>query len=295
MARTLTPVIDCLKTPDLLGGWEALGPVQASATAQAILSDLEASWTLEAADLEGAGWHLDADACTITLDTAGLSQAALARSPYFQNAILMDMFAALRAAWQAERVVAARALHQPVLWPFLGRLFAADTAVMAVRMAAELREEGNDALWRHVLGGEYGDMANAYLCLQERALFTPDDRAALSAIFFEWFAKEPRVNAADAETLADMDDHALVAEGRDTVTFGAIRCLTIDPVSCGSYLGAEAAEIAGNHAWRTITDPLNAAHFQHILSDMDGLRVGGIRLQDKKLAARLFPDEAVQA
>lgn len=272
-------VIDCSKSPDLLAGWPAASLVRASRTARVLLADLE-GWTMDAADLAGRAYTIDLDAQHIEIDTGGLSSAAIARSRHVQHILTLRTFAALRAAWQAARAEDAKAMHRPDLWPLLGRVLKADEAVMTARMAHELRAIGDDAVWRHALGDDNGDVAGEY----------SKGRGAMA--FLQWFEKASRVKACDFETLADMDTelNALSMQGSGQISEGAIKCLTIDPVSGGSYLGKIANEIAGNPSWRSITDPYAEAHFVQIMNEIGATRVGSLTIRDAKLASRLFPE-----
>lgn len=297
MSRLSRPVIDCAAAPDLLAGWPFARMVGASETAMAILEDLGADWSLEGADLDGKGYAVDLEEGIIFIDTNGLSKGAIARSDYFMNMMALRTFAGLRAAWQAEREESAKGMHRPDVWLLLGRIVEADVSVMALRMAFEAGAEGHEAVWRHAMGDENGDMAIAYAHTLERFALTGNDAPATALAFETWFAKSARVSRIDAETLADMDERleTLKAEGRGSVSEGAVRCLAIDPLSGTCYLGRLAAEIAGNPAWRGIADPLVEAHFLQVMDDIGTVRMGAVACRDKKLAARLFPDALVKA
>ncbi len=295
MARTSPhfsrPLIDCDAQHDLLASWPVADSVRASDTAHCLLEDLGGFWTLQGADLDGRGWSVDADMGVITVDNGGLTPQAIARSRHFQNILTLRTMAALRAAWQAERADDALSLHRVDLWPLISRIMAADLAVMTLRMAYELREEGFDGQWRHALGDECGDMAADYARTITRTPKNQGDAVALGSAFLQWFEKDARVRACDFETLAAMDADLcdLTMDGRGMLGEGAIRCLTIDPVTNISYLGAIAAEIAGNPTWRGIADPVAEAHFAQVMEEIGTTRVGHVAMRDAKLAARLFP------
>ncbi|MBU6235334.1 MAG: hypothetical protein KGQ41_05780 [Alphaproteobacteria bacterium] len=297
MSRIMRPVIDCTESPDLLAGWPVEAQVKKSATAQAILADLDADWMIEEADLDGKPYEIDADNRLILLDTRGLTKAAIARSDYFRNMLAMQTFAGLRAAWQAERAFEARNMHRPDLWLFIGRLAEADIATLSARMAFEAKLEGDETIWRHAMGDENGDIALMYLHELERRPFIENDTAALALAFAEWFRKPNRVTATDSETLSMMDDMIdnLTMNGRGRMGEGAIRCLTIDPLTGSSYLGVSVAEFAGDPVWRGIADPVVEAHFLQVMDDIGTIRMGAIGIRDKKLAARLFPEALVKA
>jgi len=284
---TLPPrLIDCNEHPDLLAGWPVRDIVLASETAENLLFDLDSGWLLQGADLDGKGYGIDAEDMVITVDTGGLAHAAIQRSAYFQNIMTLRTMAALRAAWQAEREDDAFAMHRIDVWPLLNRVLSADIAAMTVRMAYELRDEEIETVWRHALGDETGDMAMAFA-----------RNGDMSACFLQWFEKDTRVSACDFETLNQMDADlaALTTNGRGQIGEGAIKCLTIDPISGASYLGPVAAEITGNPAWRSIENPVAEAHFIQIMDEIGSTRVGNVQMRDLKLAQRLFPDMLVRA
>lgn len=272
-------IIDCSKTPDLLAGWPVASIVRSSRTARVLVADL-AGWALEGADLGGKSYAIDLDTQLIQIDTGGLSSAAIARSAHVQHILTLRTFAALRAAWQAGRAEDALDMYRPDLWPLLSRVLKADEVTMTMRMAHELRAIGDDAVWRHALGDEDGDVAGEYA------------KGRGSMAFLQWFEKAGRVKACDFETLSGMDaDLAhLTMQGSGQVTEGAIRCLTLDPVSGGSYLGKLAANVAGDPSWRNIADPYAEAHFVQIMNEIGTTRVGGLTIRDAKLASRLFPE-----
>lgn len=277
--KNRTRIIDCSKAPDLLAGWPVASAVRSSRTARVLVADLE-GWALETADLGGKPYIIDLDNQLIQIDTNGLKGAAIARSRHVQHMLTLRTFAALRAAWQAGRAEDARDMHRPDLWPLLGRILKADTTIMAMRMAHEARAIGDDALWHHAMGDDDGDLACEY------------DKGRGANAFLHWFEKPARVKACDFETLAEMDAHlsSLSMQGSGHISEGAIKCLTIDPVSGGCYLGKIAADIAGNPSWRNITDPIVEAHFLQIMNEMGATRVAGLTIRDAKLASRLFPE-----
>lgn len=292
MAPLPPRIIDCTQSPDLLAGLPVAAQIRQSETAAALIADLEDGWIMGCADLDGAGYLVDGENRVITLDTGGLVPAAIMRSVHFQNTLTLRAFGALRAAWQAERLADARNMHRPDLWPLLGRIIRADGAVMTVRMAFEAHAEGDTSVWRHLMGDDCGDMAACYARTLERRPFADMEEAALAHAFTQWFERDSRVSRCDLETLSDMDAWlpSMTMEGRGQIGEGAIRCLTIDPVSGSSFLGPLAGEIAGNPAWRSIDDPIAQAHFLQVMDEVGATRIGNIAIRDKKLAARLFPE-----
>jgi hypothetical protein len=296
MAISLPHIIDCTNPNDLLANWPVATLVQASDTAICLAVDLD-GWLLQGADLEDRPYEIDTDNRIITVNNDGLADVAIGRSRYFQNTLTLRSFAALRAAWQSERVDDALDMHRIDIWPLLTRIAEADIAAMTVRMVHETRHDFDDSLWHHALGEKDGDIALSYARVLPAAPKVLGDMPALATSFLQWFERAGRVRKCDFETLAEMDAaiSTLNFEGSGTLSEGAIKCLTIDPIGGQSYLGPRAAEIAGNPAWRSITDDVAQAHFAQIIGDIGAVRVAGLAIRDKKLAARLFPDQLVQA
>jgi hypothetical protein len=295
MAYSLPRIFDCNQSDDLLAKWPVVGCVHASETAVSLAFDLD-GWTLNGADLDKEVYDIDAATRTITVNNDGLANAAIARSRYFQNTLTLRTFAALRAAWQADRIDDAYDMHRVDLWPLLNRIVTADIAAMTARMAYESRQDG-DALWHHALGEADGDIALDYARTLHRTPDAQADASALASSFLQWFERDTRAAKCDFQTLAEMDADLknLDFNGRGMLTEGAIKCLAIDPLDGRSYLGSRAADIAGNPAWRSITDPIAEAHFAQIIGDIGTTRIGPVTIRDKKLAARLFPEALVQA
>lgn len=296
MAISLPHIIDCTDPEDLLANWPVAALVQASDTALCLAVDLD-GWLLQGVDLGDTPFELDTDNRIITVNNGGLADVAIARSRYFQHGLTLRTFAALRAAWQSLRADDALTMHRVDLWPLLNRVLEADGAVMTLRMAYETRKDGDDALWHHALGENDSDIAQDYARTLGRTPAILADGPALTSAFLQWFERDARVTKCDFETLAMMDRELadLSFEGRGTLADGAIRCLAIDPLTNTSYLGSYAAEIAGNPAWRSIKDDMAAAHFAQIIGDIGAVRIGNLAIRDRKLAARLFPDQLVQA
>jgi hypothetical protein len=295
MSKNIIPVIDCTLAPDLLEGWPMASAVRGSATAQALLQDLAGEWMLEAADLDGLGYTIDFSNRVMTLDTGGVSKSALARSGHALAVLTFNTFKALRSVWQMIRRYDARARYRPDLWLLLGRIAEADVVTMALRMAYELRMEGDDSVWRYAVSDTYSDMALVYAGQIARYPFFKSDSQGLTLMFAAWFGQEHRLSRADFETLEDMDAmlEDLTLQGSGTLSEGAVKCLTIDPLLGGSYLKGFAADLAGDPAFRHIQNPLVEAHFLQVMGDIGAVRAGSVAVRDKKLAMRLFPDMLV--
>lgn len=289
--RTPT-TIDLTNTrPDMLAGFAYLAPLRDSPTFMALVDDLD-GWKLIGADLDDAPFRIDAPTHTLKINTRGLNTASILRSQYFRNTLAFNALCAVRAAWAGQRQAEARAMHRPDLWPLLARIARADTAAMAVRMGFEMLDAGDESLWRHILGDALGDVAMEYARVLEADFVSGNDARALSAAFIAWFEREDRIHTTDSETLAEMDSNlpSLMWNGRGTMSEGAVRCLSVDPLNGLSYLDKTAGDLAGNPSWGDVVHPINQAHFVQIMDEIGTTRVAGLSMRDADLARRLFPD-----
>lgn len=291
MARFRIPkMIDCAAKNDLLASFPYLQDLKKSETFAGLIADLD-GWRVVGTDLDDRPYTINVPHQIIRLNTRGLNTTSILRSQYFRNTLAFNLLCAVRAAWAAKPEQLTRRMHRPDLWPLIARLSRADTAAMAVRMGFELLDDDRDQLWRHILGDALGDIAQEYARILEANFSAKDDHAALSAAFLAWFDRPERVHASDAETLASMDQGlpSLLWNGRGKLSEGAVRCISVDPISGSSYLGVHAGEIAGDPAWGDIADPINRAHFMQIMEDIGTTRVGSVATRDENLARRLFP------
>lgn len=288
--RTPT-MFDCTAARnEFLTAFPYLKELKKSPSFAALLEDLD-GWQFIGADLDDKPYRIDLQSHTVRINTRGLSATSILRSQYFRNTLAFNALLAVRAAWQARAEDEARRMHRPDVWPLIARIARADIAAMAVRMGFELLDANQDPLWRHILGDALGDVAQDYARTLDLTATADDDDAALSAAFLAWFDRSERLHVSDAETLADMDMGlpALLWDGRGSLSEGAVRCLTVDPVCGSSYLGIHAGEIAGDPAWSDMIDPINQAHFLQIIDEIGTTRVGSLSMRDEELAKRLFP------
>jgi len=124
-----------------------------SPTARRLVKDASSDgWEIALEDLNGPDFHLDVPEKTIILNRAELSDFALARSTYFSSILIISLVRALRDVWQEKRNGAFDEDYTPESILTLERVRAADLDVIAVMVAWELRCEGHNNLWRHILG-----------------------------------------------------------------------------------------------------------------------------------------------
>lgn len=257
-------------------------------------------WRLSLSRLDMHDFHLDIPERLIVLGDNGFDAAALSRSSYFHNALLLSLVRALRDAWQEKRHGGFDESYTAESVLFLERIRAADCSVIALLAAWELRSEGEDGLWRHILGSEEGDMAQAFFrTLEKDALESAEDDSsamtgkALSAAFHQWFRVNARVNACDHEALEYMDD--VLSANPGPLAFGKKRAgkICVETLSClpdkTAYLRGQGGEILCDPVFAGLHEPVNQSHFMHILRDSQIVYVQNVPFRDAGLAAKIFP------
>lgn len=272
----------------------ATGTLSCSPSALAMLNEAMAqSWSLSMENLNGPDFHLDVPEKRIVLDDGGLSASALGRSEYFRNTILAALCRALRDAWQEKRHGAFDEIYGPEAVLCLERVRAADLDVMTVLVAWELRSENMGSLWRHLIGGEDGDIALRYSAYLEREPAAGFNGRALAEAFAQWFRDESRVDACDHETLNYMD--YLLDEYTGNQSFGDKKPSKtgIEILSClpdkTAYLRGMGHEILHSPFYAGMSDPFNQIHFMQIMHDLKVTRVQDVPFQDAALAEKIFP------
>src|SRR5690606_475841 len=83
---------------------ESVALLCASPAGRALVREAAANgWSIGIDDRAGHDFHLDVPEKKIILDDCGLVPAALGRSGYFRNVVLISMVRALRDVWQEKR------------------------------------------------------------------------------------------------------------------------------------------------------------------------------------------------
>ena len=284
---------------DILG--LTLQLVCASPTARAMIMEAaDYEWHLGLVDLEageaggGAGedFFIDMPRRTIYLHNYGMNAEAIGRSGYFQHQLMIALSRALRDIWQDRRYGSFPGFDAESLL-MLERVRAADIDVMSVLVAWELRSEGYNDVWRHVIGTENGDIAMAFANYLERDPSAGFSGMAMRHAFVQWFASEDRVNLCDHRSLEFMDE---VLEAGEEIGDRKIRARDIEVLSCQpdrrAYLQGMGAEILRGPLYAGLCDPINQAHFMQILQDKDLTYRGGVSFRNAALAAMIFPEDS---
>lgn len=281
-------ILECKR--DVLS-WAA-GTLSASPACNLMLDEAMAQgWTISLEDMAGLDYHLDVPEKRIILDTNGMKVEALGRSEYFRNMMLVSFIRALRDVWQEKRHGAFDEFEiESVL--HLERIRAADLDVMAVLVAWELRSEGFNALWRHMIGSEEGDIAmrfSGYLERDPSALF---NGRALFEAFTQWFRDVTRVDSADHETLNTID-YMIQENGPEAFGNKKVRGIELEILSClpdrTAYLQGEGREILSNPLYLGLGDVINQSHFMQIVHDLNVTRVQDVPFRNADLAEKIFP------
>lgn len=258
---------------------------------------LNEGWQIALNDLGDKDFHLDVQQRLIVLHNNSLQISALIRSEHFQNALLVSLGRALRDVWQERRYGGFDEHYGPESILMLERVRTADCDTLSILVSWELRSEGFNDLWRHLIGSEQGDMAIAFSNRLEKdpgALFTGQ---ALQATFKQWYQSERRINACDHETLEYLDD--LIKTYADENPFGEnyLNAIAIERLSClpdkTAYLRGCGTHILSNPLYSGLNDAINQSHFMQIMYDLEVTLIEGIPFRDATLAAKFFPKKTL--
>jgi len=299
-SNDVTAVLDCeFENVDLSGkedllSW-ATSILSISPTARRLVKEAsKEGWSLALEDLRGPDFHLDVPTKRIVLDRGELSEFALARSNYFSSILVISLIRALRDVWQEKRNGAFDEDYAPESILSLERIRAADLDVIAVLVAWELRCEGHNNLWRHILGSEDSDLAMRFSGFLEREPSSTFTHKALAATFAQWFRSEERVSTCDHETLDYMDEVLATSEIKNPFGKGSVQKIDIERLSClpdkTAYLQHDAQSIISDPLYAGMNDEINQSHLMHIIYDVNVTHVQGVPFRNFDLAERIFPN-----
>lgn len=270
------------------------GMASESPTAASLLSDAaDRGWVFGLSDLSSGGFDLDVPAKICRIDHHALTPAALARSAYFRNAVLLTFIRALRDIWHEEHTGAFERDCTPESVLMLERIRAADGDTVAVFCGWELRGAGYSDIWRHLIGSEEGDMAMIFSRFLERDPSALFNGTAMAYAFRQWYADEIRVNACDHDTLQYLD--AVLEQAGDRNPFGADRARAEKAESLSDlpdgarYLEGLGEAVLTDPFFAGLGDEINQAHLLHLKYDLEVVMVGNVPFRDSKLARRIFP------
>jgi len=274
-----------------------LNIIALSPSGAALVNEASAmGWHLALDDLKGCEFSIDVPGRLITIDHQGLSASAIVRSAYFSNQILLALVRALRDVWQEKRHGAFDDLFSPEAVLMLERVRAADADVLAILVGWELRSEGYNDIWRHMIGTENGDLAMAYSNHLDSDPSASFSGKALRSAFWQWYECQQRIDNCDHNTLDTMD--RILATASREKPFGTKfpTHIAIELLSClpdrTAYLQGHGQSILSDPSFYGLTDPINQSHFLHIMHDMQATIIGHVPFRDAALAARIFPEGA---
>ncbi|GJL86268.1 MAG: hypothetical protein DHS20C02_20430 [Micavibrio sp.] len=262
---------------------------------EAMAQDWQIGFDEFSGDLSGEDFYIDVQEKQIFLDNNALAPESLFASPYFSNAVVLCTIRALRQVWQEKRHGGFDEDYGPESILMLERVRVADCHVMAVLVAWELRGEGHNGLWRHLIGSEAGDMAMAFSKHLERDPGSMFAGGALASAFYQWYLCEERINECDHNTLEYMD--MVMSETSQQNPFGrkTMARLDVEILSClpdkTAYLQGQGDNILRDPRYAGLTDPINQTHLFHIMRDLETVIAGGVPFRDAGLAAKMFPEE----
>lgn len=273
----------------------AISILSISPTARSLVKEASlAGWNLALEDLNGPDFHLDVPEKLIILDRGDLSESALARSTYFSSILIIALTRALRDVWQEKRNGAFDEDFTPEAILTLERVRAADLDIIAVLVAWELRCEGYNNLWRHILGSDDSDLAMRFSGFLERDPASHFTHKALAATFAQWFRSDERVEACDHETLDYLDEVLATSNMQNPFGKNSAQKIDIERLSClpdkTAYLQHEAKSVLSDPLYAGMNDEINQSHLMHILYDIQVTLVQGVPFRNYDLAERIFPN-----
>ncbi|MCB9990178.1 MAG: hypothetical protein H6867_02215 [Rhodospirillales bacterium] len=283
---------------DILSWCAAL--IAESPAASALYQDAAAQgWQVGLSDLHSSGFHLDIPGHKILLDHFAMSPAALGRSAYFRNTLLITFIRALRDIWHEHRNVPFEDEYGPEDVLMLERVRAADCDTVTVFAVWELRGAGYAEIWRHLIGSAEGDMAMIFSRFLERDPSALFDGGAMTYAFRQWYADEARVDGCDHETLEALDD--ILLDTTEIRAFGSKRleALAIERLACmpdgTCYLAGLGDTIRRDPFFAGLHDEINQTHLFHLMYDMEVTMVNNVPFRDRSLARKMFPQGDMQS
>lgn len=240
----------------------------------------EEGWMLAPADLRDAPYEIDAERAIIRINAHGLGKRSLDRSAYFRHAACLNLILALRTVYMAGPEIA----FDPLSHILAARMAQADRFCAVIDIAFHLRLEGEQGLWRHVIGEQYGDMALKYKETQENLGPLADSDMAWAQAFLRFFDSPDRLKACDHATLEMMDNDP-----------GMIGTTAFSPDALNIWIPGQLAGKLSSPRVSDVVDAVNAAHLRAIIADRETTKVAGIAFRDEELARRFFPDFILDA
>ena len=282
--------------PELMAHY--LDVLEHSETAEHTLCQiLDTGWRFQFDSIGNGGYFIDAAARCVRLDKCDLEAHILAGSDYFYAAVMTNLMRAIRDAWQEERWAGAHQKYHPESLLMLEKMRIADCDVMAALFSKELQNKGYDDFARHLLASEDAGLAR---CFAQQGC---TGRSCAARAFTQWCMDKKRVDAADHETLCYLDSLLDMHNPQDDMysngPFGDGRLSALEIVKIGclpdgsSYLNGYGSVMLKDPAFAGLSDPINQAHYYHIVRDMRAVFVHGVPFRSPELASKIFPEDFI--
>ncbi len=260
-----------------------------SLVGRALLQEAEQTgWSLSAGQLDHEGFHVNTIDKIIELDFYGMNPQALGQSTHYKYNFICVLAKALRDIWHEERWGDFEENYKPESVLLLERARAADADCLSILIAWELRGNGYDEVWRHVLAGDDGDIAQVLVNIINRYPSAQYNGLVLAHLFRQWYSDTDRLDAQDHNTLQHMDD---VLEEND-IRFGGKKLnaqefefLSMLPDG-NAYLETLGQTVATDPFFNGLSDPVNQSHLFQIIYDNKVTYVQDIPFRDAKLARK---------
>jgi hypothetical protein len=249
-------------------------------------NDIVGDWAVEFDDLNDIGFDLDIENNTLILNSYGLRPEIAMQSHYYRPQIMLAMIESLRMIRHVEWLDGTLERYHPADIIHIGRICVADTHVHKIMTAWDVKCDGDDTLWKHILCSDHADMALSYENALDNGL---TQHQSMACAFNMWFSGDERLRDCDHDVLNLMDNML-----DDNGTFGhkkiksyVVNYLTIMVGDDASYIDKMLQDdVMFNPYYRDVSDVINESHLSQIVSDMDKTRVGRLVFQDSALASR---------
>lgn len=249
-------------------------------------------WSLEIDDIPDGHPIIDSQLRILILPRGTPSAITLSKSVHDRQKFLMSLARGLRMIWQDMNHVRSRINFTADDQLFFERLRRADMDVIALRIIWDLKQNGYDSLWRHMIAGNIGEVAMAANHFWEQDEFP----GGLAQTFLTWMGCDHLLAECDNRTLDDMDARLQKSIndvcGIDMLNGDDILNLSRLPEGC-SYLAPLARTLCYSTEFRHIPDPVNDAHLRQILEECSEIIAPSLIFRDSELERKIFPDKII--
>ena len=260
-------------------------------------------WAIEVDDLDKQIPQVDVQLRIIILPRGTPSIQTLSQTPHYRAQFLYNLARGLRLIWQNMNNVRTRqdlSIDDQLLWE---RLRNADLDVIALRMAWDLRDSDDGAMWRYMIAGDLGDVATVSACLwadndysEVNETQTGQLAPILLGCFQSWLGCDALLAECDSCTLDYIDERLQKSLqdvcGQALLSPSDVLALGRIPDE-GTYLAPLCRTILFAEDVRRIPDPVNEAHMQQIIEDCALLNRPSLVFRDTLLQEKIFPQQGV--